>query len=126
MTVVIHVVFTFNNQGTRSAVRGFTKKKTKDGTVESTPNTYTVYDFDYEMDCTKYLCSTPDGFNVLPDRKTGEVKSVQQLCDDYVRDPHRIKELQLTKVVEWDTALVQRGMSMVRWYDKNDLTGSTL
>lgn len=70
-------------------------------------------DFNYEMDCTKYLRSTPDGFKVLPDRKTGEIKSVQELCDDYVRDPHRIKELQLTKVVDWDTALVQRGTVMI-------------
>ena len=46
---------------------------------------------------------------MLPDLKTGEVKSVQQLCGDYVSDPHRIKELQLTKVLDWDTALVQRG-----------------
>ncbi|KAI9275722.1 hypothetical protein BDA99DRAFT_496308 [Phascolomyces articulosus] len=66
-------------------------------------------DFDCSIDCSHFVARTSDGFHVLPDRKTGYVKSVQELCKDYVQDTHRLKELQLNKVLSnWDEDLFIR------------------
>ncbi|KAI9499656.1 hypothetical protein BDB00DRAFT_795009 [Zychaea mexicana] len=65
-------------------------------------------DFDYRIDCRNWVSPVSDGFLVLPDRKTGRVKTVPELCEEYVRDTHRLKELQLTKVLEWDEDLLIR------------------
>ena len=46
---------------------------------------------------------------VLPDRKTGFTKSVRELCDEYVHEKNQLKELRLTKVIEWDYATLTRG-----------------
>ena len=68
-------------------------------------------DFDYTIDCSDLVSRISDGFLVLPERKTGYVKTVPELCEDYVRDTHRLKELQLTKVINnWDEALLSRCM----------------
>lgn len=46
---------------------------------------------------------------VTPDKKTGQVKTVRQLCDDYIHEHNKLKELRLTKVVEWNYPELTRG-----------------
>lgn len=50
---------------------------------------------------------------VTPDKKTGQVKTVRQLCDDYVHEHNKLKELRLTKVIEWNYPELTRGKNTI-------------
>ncbi|KAI9499655.1 hypothetical protein BDB00DRAFT_735220, partial [Zychaea mexicana] len=90
---------------------------------EREPVTRRIDDFCFEIDCSNYVSPNCEGMYVLPDRKTGFTKSVRELCDDYVHERNQLKELRLTKVVDWDYAQLTRGKVsrladnwMVRWF----------
>ena len=83
----------------------------KDGNLveEREPVTVRVDDFSFDVDCSNYVSPNCEGMYVLPDRKTGFTKSVRELCDEYVHEKNQLKELRLTKVIEWDYATLTRG-----------------
>ncbi|KAI8137879.1 hypothetical protein BJV82DRAFT_674321 [Fennellomyces sp. T-0311] len=70
-----------------------------------------IEEFNYRIDCSDLVSRRWAGFHVLPDRKTGRVKTVEELCEDYVKDTHKLKELQLTKVIDWDEELLIRTLT---------------
>ncbi|CDS06023.1 hypothetical protein LRAMOSA08551 [Lichtheimia ramosa] len=69
---------------------------------EREPVTTRVDDFCFQIDCSEYVSPQCIGMYVTPDKKTGQVKTVRQLCDDYVHEHNKLKELRLTKVVDWN------------------------
>ncbi|CAO3621947.1 unnamed protein product [Cunninghamella blakesleeana] len=71
----------------------------------------TVEDFNFDIDCSKDISPECRGVYVLPDRKTGLIKTVRELCDDYVHEVNQLKELRLTKVIEWDYAQLTRAFT---------------
>ncbi|KAL0089209.1 hypothetical protein J3Q64DRAFT_1727548 [Phycomyces blakesleeanus] len=71
-------------------------------TEESEPVTQRVDDFTFDVDCSQDIIPICQGIYVLPDKKTGLVKAVRALCDEYVHEKNKLKELQLTKVVNWN------------------------
>lgn len=78
------------------------------------PETRTITDFDFEIDCSDCISPFCQGIYVLPDKKTGEIKTVRQLCDDYVHEKNKLKELRLTKEIEWNYAELTRGNKISR------------
>ncbi|ORZ12751.1 hypothetical protein BCR42DRAFT_419887 [Absidia repens] len=68
------------------------------------PVTKRVEDFNFDLDCSDLVSDQCQRVYVLPDPKTGQIKTVRQLCDDYVREATQFKEIQLTKVINWDFA----------------------
>ncbi|KAI8978594.1 hypothetical protein BDB01DRAFT_265068 [Pilobolus umbonatus] len=66
------------------------------------PCTRRVEDFLFSVDCSDEVSPICQGMYVLPDPKTGEVKSIRQLCDEYVREKNSLKELHMDKVIHWD------------------------
>ncbi|CAO3590434.1 unnamed protein product [Absidia cylindrospora] len=71
---------------------------------QQTPVTKRVKDFNFDLDCSDLVSHQCQRVYVLPDPKTGQIKTVRQLCDDYVREANQFKEIQLTKVIHWDYA----------------------
>lgn len=78
------------------------------------PETRTITDFEFEIDCSDCISPFCQGIYVLPDKKTGEIKTVRQLCDDYVHEKSKLKELRLTKEIEWNYAELTRGNKISR------------
>ncbi|KAI8137880.1 hypothetical protein BJV82DRAFT_633629 [Fennellomyces sp. T-0311] len=78
---------------------------------EREPVTRRIDDFCFEIDCSEYVSPNCEGMYVLPDRKTGLTKSVRELCDEYVHEQNQLKELRLTKLVEWDYAQLTRAFT---------------
>ncbi|KAI9275721.1 hypothetical protein BDA99DRAFT_496305 [Phascolomyces articulosus] len=85
----------------------------KDGNLveEREPVTVRVDDFTFDVDCSNYVSPNCEGMYVLPDKKTGFTKSVRELCDDYVHETNQLKELRLTKVIDWDYATLTRAFT---------------
>ncbi|KAI9032530.1 hypothetical protein CLU79DRAFT_679144, partial [Phycomyces nitens] len=82
-------------------------------TEESEPVTQRVDDFTFEVDCSQDILPTCQGIYVLPDMKTGHVKAVRSLCDEYIHEKNKLKELQLTKVVNWNYPELTKGISWI-------------
>ncbi|ORZ24568.1 hypothetical protein BCR42DRAFT_403196 [Absidia repens] len=78
---------------------------------EREPVTKRVDDFNFDIDCSATVDSTCRGLYVLPDPKTGHIKTVRELCDDYVHEVNQLKELRLTKVIDWDYAQLTRAFT---------------
>ncbi|KAG0183237.1 hypothetical protein DFQ28_000107 [Apophysomyces sp. BC1034] len=78
---------------------------------EREPVSQTVEDFDFMVDCSGNVSSECQGVYVMPDPKSGQVKTVRQLCDDYIHEHNQLKELQLTKVVEWNYAELTQALT---------------
>ncbi|KAG1150137.1 hypothetical protein G6F37_001846 [Rhizopus arrhizus] len=70
--------------------------------TEQEPVTHRVEDFCFKIDCSNYVSPYCRGVYVLPDPKTGEIKRVRQLCDEYIHSENAMKELKLNKQVDWD------------------------
>ncbi|KAI8335925.1 hypothetical protein BC941DRAFT_429759 [Chlamydoabsidia padenii] len=89
------------------------KTHDKDGhwQEERQPVTKRVDDFNFTIDCSDSVSTECQGLYVLPDPKSGCIKTVRQLCDDYVRETNQLKELQLTKVIDWDYARLTRAFT---------------
>ncbi|KAI8093313.1 uncharacterized protein BX664DRAFT_329424 [Halteromyces radiatus] len=84
---------------------------------EREPVTKRVDDFQFDIDCSNMVSPECRGLYVLPDPKTGQVKTVRELCDDYVHESNNLKELRLTKVIDWDYAQLTRAFtSAIRAY----------
>lgn len=82
-----------------------------DGNVveQQEPETRVITDFEFEIDCSDCIFPVCQGIYVLPDRKTGQIKTVRELCDDYVHEKNKLKELRLTKEIEWNYPELTRG-----------------
>lgn len=80
---------------------------------EREPVTKTVDDFNFDIECSDDVSSQCQGLYVLPDPKSGEIKTVRQLCDDYVHEVNTLKELRLTKVIHWNYAELTRGKNPI-------------
>lgn len=89
----------------------------RDGnTVEETePVTQRVDDFEFFVDASDAISPQCRAMHVV-DRDGS--KTVRQLCDDYVHETNRLKELQMTKViVDWDFGELTRAFtSAIRTY----------
>lgn len=66
------------------------------------PTTHRVCDFNFSVDCSDDVSPICQGIYVLPDPKTGEVHTIRQLCDNYIKEKNKLKELHLEKVINWD------------------------
>ncbi|KAI7847974.1 hypothetical protein BDC45DRAFT_561945 [Circinella umbellata] len=108
--IFVHIKGTSNqNEQYRRTYDSNGQQVTVEPVLVGKPGEYIPHvDFDYTINCSDLVSQISDGFHVLPERKTGYVKTVLELCEDYVRDTHRLKELQLTKVIDWDEALLSR------------------
>ncbi|KAI8074593.1 hypothetical protein BC940DRAFT_329140 [Gongronella butleri] len=78
---------------------------------EREPVTKTIDDFVFYTDCSNDISPECRGIYVMPDPKTGEIKAVRDLCDEYVRSPSQLKELRLNKVIEWDYTQLTRAFT---------------
>ncbi|CAO3674204.1 hypothetical protein G6F70_008381 [Rhizopus microsporus] len=63
--------------------------------------TQRVDGFDFKIDTSQYVSSTSQGIYVLPNNNETTPR-VRQLCNDYVRSKNVLKELKLTKEINWD------------------------
>jgi hypothetical protein len=71
-----------------------------------------VIDFDFAVDVSQYVSPTCLAMYVEPNRKTGETKTVRQLCDDYVKEKRNFKELEMRKSIEWNYKELTQGKSV--------------
>lgn len=69
---------------------------------ERVSSTHRVTDFLFDIDCSADVSPVCQGVYILPNPKTGEQPTLRQLCDDYVHSKNKLKELKLTKEVNWD------------------------
>ncbi|KAF7723260.1 hypothetical protein EC973_002153 [Apophysomyces ossiformis] len=92
------------------------RRHDKDGNLveEQEPITRIVEDFNFVMDCSEHVSPVCQGVFVLPNPRTGEIKSVRELCDDYIHEKNQLKELQLTKVIEWNYDELTQGRIISR------------
>ncbi|KAI7861666.1 hypothetical protein BDF14DRAFT_1866113 [Spinellus fusiger] len=79
-------------------------------TEEMEPVTQRVDDFTFQMECSQYVVPVCQGLLLRPDAQ-GVSKSVRELCDDYVHEDRQLKELQLTKEIQWNYAELTRGLT---------------
>jgi hypothetical protein len=73
------------------------------------PETRRIDDFNFDIDVSNDISNVCQGVYLLPDPKTGEIKSLRELCNDYVHERHFLKELKLVKEVNWDFNGLTRG-----------------
>lgn len=76
---------------------------------ERQPTTRRIDDFNFDIDVSNEISNVCQGAYILPDPQTGEVKTLRNLCDDYIHDKNTLKELTLTKEVNWDFNGLTRG-----------------
>ncbi|KAI7898367.1 uncharacterized protein BX663DRAFT_533361 [Cokeromyces recurvatus] len=69
---------------------------------ERVPTTRRVDDFEFEIDCSSDISPICQGIYILPNSKTKEQPTLRQLCNQYVHSKRSLKELKLTKEVNWD------------------------
>ncbi|KAG0183930.1 hypothetical protein DFQ28_000457 [Apophysomyces sp. BC1034] len=69
---------------------------------ESDPQTTQVEDFNYEVDCSKYISSVCQGLHGTRDVRSDYAKTAREMCEEYVQKQNRLKELTLTKKVKWN------------------------
>ncbi|KAF1806998.1 hypothetical protein V8B55DRAFT_1461420 [Mucor lusitanicus] len=69
---------------------------------ERVPSTRRIDDFEFDIDCSDNISNVCQGIYILPNPKTGEQKTLRQLCDEYCHSKNKLKELKLTKQVDWD------------------------
>jgi hypothetical protein len=88
--------------------------RNSDGTTREEQHSYTeqVIDFDFAVDVSQYVSPTCLAMYVEPNRKTGETKTVRQLCDDYVKEKRNFKELEMRKSIEWNYKELTQGKSV--------------
>jgi hypothetical protein len=96
---------------------------------ERIPTTTRVTDFLFDIDCSSYISPVCQGVYILPNPKTGEQQTLRQLCDDYVRSKNKLKELKLTKEVNWDynglTRAITTAIRDSGFYENVDITFKT-
>jgi hypothetical protein len=68
-----------------------------------------VDDFEFDIDASQYISPVCQGIYLLPDPKTGQIKSLRELCSEYVDAPTDLKELKLKKEIHWNYAELTRG-----------------
>lgn len=87
--------------------------RNSDGTTREEQHSYTeqVIDFDFAVDVSQYVSSTCTAMYVEPNKKTGETKTVRQLCDDYVKEKGKFKELEMRKSIDWNYKELTQGKS---------------
>ncbi|ORX49866.1 hypothetical protein DM01DRAFT_1337996 [Hesseltinella vesiculosa] len=78
---------------------------------EREPVTKQVDDFQFSIDCSDEVSPQCHGIYVMPDPKTGAIKTVRELCDEYVHTNSQLKELRLTKVINWNYAQLTRAFT---------------
>jgi YD repeat-containing protein len=88
-----------------------TSTRNSDGELveERQPTTRRIDDFNFDVDVSSEVSDVCQGVYILPDPKSGEVKSLRELCNEYVHERNILKELQLTKEVNWDYNGLTRG-----------------
>ncbi|KAI9468943.1 MAG: hypothetical protein EXX96DRAFT_99295 [Benjaminiella poitrasii] len=93
---------------------------------ERVPTTSRVDDFQFEIDCSSDISSACQGVYILPNPKTGEQQTLRELCDQYVRSKNSLKELKLTKEVNWDYNGLTRALTAAirnsGFYENIDIT----
>lgn len=77
---------------------------------EREPETRRIDDFNFDIDVSSDVSNVCQGVYILPDPKTGEVKPLRELCNDYVHETNLLKELKLSKEIEWDFNGLTRGI----------------
>lgn len=85
--------------------------RNSDGTTREEQHSYTeqVIDFDFAVDVSQYVSPTCTAMYVEPDKKTGKSKTVRQLCDDYVKEKGKFKELEMRKSIDWNYKELTQG-----------------
>ncbi|CAO3628725.1 unnamed protein product [Mucor hiemalis] len=78
---------------------------------EREPETRRIDDFNFDIDVSSDISNVCQGLYILPDPKTGEVKPLRELCNDYVHETNLLKELKLTKEINWDFNGLTRGLT---------------
>ncbi|CEP13510.1 hypothetical protein [Parasitella parasitica] len=79
-----------------------TRNQDGDLVEERVPSTRRIDDFEFNIDCSDNVSNVCQGIYILPNPKTGEQKTLRQLCDEYCHSKNRLKELKLTKHIDWD------------------------
>ncbi|KAG0166212.1 hypothetical protein DFQ28_007619 [Apophysomyces sp. BC1034] len=69
---------------------------------ERKPKTKQVEDFNFEVDCSYYISPTCQGLYGPKNISTGHQKSLDEVCEEYVLKQGRLRELEVTKVVDWN------------------------
>lgn len=69
---------------------------------ERVPVTNRIDDFQFDIDCSDNISNVCQGVYILPNPKTGEQQTLRELCDEYVHSNNALKELKLTKEIDWD------------------------
>ncbi|OBZ91470.1 hypothetical protein A0J61_00437 [Choanephora cucurbitarum] len=82
-----------------------------DEVQQRVPTTRQIDDFKFDLDCSADVSSECQGIYLLPDPKTGEQKRLRQLCDEYVHSKNALKELKMTKEIEWDFNNLTRALT---------------
>lgn len=72
--------------------------------------TQRVDGFDFKIDTSQYVSSSSQGIYILPNNNETTPR-VRQLCNDYVRSKNVLKELKLTKEINWDFQKLAEGKS---------------
>ncbi|KAI8969068.1 hypothetical protein BDF20DRAFT_805028, partial [Mycotypha africana] len=106
-----------------------TYKNNNGETVEErVPTTKRIEDFHFYIDCSADISPVCQGMYISPDPKTGEQKTLRQLCDEYTHSTNALKELKLTKEVSWDyngltyhKIVVKSDAAVSRWIDNKVL-----
>ncbi|KAI8878508.1 hypothetical protein K501DRAFT_258479, partial [Backusella circina FSU 941] len=94
--------------------RSRTTRDSDGNTIEErNPETTQVEDFSFKIDASSYVSPVCQGMYILPDPKTGQAKSLRELCDEYIHEKNNLKELQLTKEVNWNFAELTRAFTAV-------------
>lgn len=65
------------------------------------------------MDVSNDVSDVCQGMYILPDPKTGDVKTLRKLCNEYVHEKNILKELKLTKEINWDYNGLTRGIDRI-------------
>ncbi|KAI9317710.1 hypothetical protein BX666DRAFT_1857333 [Dichotomocladium elegans] len=116
----LEVQFHGHHEETRWETRS---TRDQDGNLveERVPMNVIVDDFNFSIDASDFVAPECDGLCVSPDKKTGIRKSVRQLCDDFVHDKNKLKELELTKehkitiksTSKWSRYLEHKGIRLL-------------
>ncbi|KAI8328401.1 hypothetical protein BD560DRAFT_441857 [Blakeslea trispora] len=82
-----------------------------DEVQERVPTTRQIDDFKFDLDCSADVSPECQGIYILPDPKTGEQKRLRQLCDEYIHSKNALKELKMTKEIQWDFDNLTRALT---------------
>ncbi|KAF7726525.1 hypothetical protein EC973_008656 [Apophysomyces ossiformis] len=76
---------------------------------ERKPKTALIEDFNFEIDCSRYISTTCKGLYGPMDIRTGHQKTADEVCEEYVQKQARLRELLVTKVVDWNYEDLTKG-----------------